>query len=48
MMSKVQECNCEECGTFCQGFRAPNGKLLCADCLWKAWGIRPDEAERDD
>ncbi len=47
-MSRPKDNHCEECDAFCQGFRAPDGKLLCADCLWKIWEIRPDEAESDD
>ena len=43
---KVSETRCSECKTPCQGFIAPNGKILCADCLWKIWGIRPQEAEK--
>lgn len=40
------ETRCEECHTPCQGFVAPNGKVLCADCLWKIWGIKPHEADK--
>lgn len=38
---KVQESKCTNCGAWCQGFTAPNGKLLCADCYYKIWGSRP-------
>lgn len=42
-MGKNGESKCSNCGAWCQGFKAPNGKLLCADCLWKLWGKRPNE-----
>ncbi len=37
---------CESCKTPCQGFKAPDGKTLCADCLWKIWGIKPQDANK--
>lgn len=43
----VKETRCEnpDCKTPCQGFKAPDGKNLCADCLWKIWGIKPNESK---
>lgn len=38
---KVQEFKCQNCGTWCQGFPSPDGKLLCADCYYKIWGKHP-------
>lgn len=48
-MARSQETRCSnpDCRTPCQGFRAPNGQILCAECLWKIWGLRPDEADND-
>ena len=39
--TKVQESRCSNCGTWCQGFIGPDGKLLCSDCYYKIWGKRP-------
>lgn len=37
------KCQNKACGAWCQGFKAPDGKILCADCLWKIWGMKPYE-----
>lgn len=37
------EKKCDNCGTFCQGYKAPDGKILCADCYKKLWGKYPWE-----
>lgn len=42
----VKGCECSECKTPCQGFKAPDGKILCENCLWKKWGIRPQDANK--
>lgn len=36
------ETRCYECGTPCQGFKAPNGNIYCWDCYKKIWGKEPD------
>lgn len=41
LYGRVQEFKCSNCGTFCQGFSGPDGRLLCADCYKKAWGKWP-------
>ena len=43
--TKTSETQCDSCHTPCQGFKAPDGKILCADCLWKIWGIKPQEVK---
>ena len=43
----VKGTRCAKCNTPCQGFKAPDGKILCADCLWKIWELKPNEAKND-
>ena len=31
------ETKCAVCGAFCQGIKAPDGKILCSDCFSKYW-----------
>ena len=38
---KNGETRCAICGTPCQGFKAPDGKIICSDCYYKYWGTRP-------
>ncbi len=33
--------HCAICGAPCQGFKAPDGKIICADCYYKIYGERP-------
>lgn len=40
---RVQEGKCANCGTWGQGFKAPDGKILCSDCLKKLWDMRPTD-----
>lgn len=37
-LGKHGETRCSECGTPCQGIKAPNGKIFCSDCYKKIWG----------
>ena len=41
MSKKVQETRCAECGTWCQGFEGSDGKIYCADCYYKKFGVHP-------
>ena len=34
---------CAECGTPCQGYKGPDGKIYCADCYKKIFGKWPWE-----
>lgn len=34
---KNGETRCAICGTWCQGTKAPDGKILCPDCMKKYW-----------
>lgn len=43
-MVKVQEFRCTNCGVPCQGFKGPDGKLLCWDCYYKKWGKYPHQS----
>lgn len=38
-MESDTRCAC--CGAYCQGYKAPNGKIYCADCYKKysAFGL---------
>lgn len=31
------ETRCAICGAWCQGFKAPDGKIICSDCYKKYW-----------
>ena len=42
-MGKYGETKCANCGTWCQGFAGPDGKIYCADCYYKIWGKYPWE-----
>lgn len=37
------EGKCAACGGIHQRYKAPDGKLLCADCYKKIWGKYPWE-----
>lgn len=37
LILKNGETRCQICGAFCQGFKAPDGKIICADCMEKYW-----------
>lgn len=37
LLSKNGDTTCAKCGAHCQGFKAPNGEILCADCLKRYW-----------
>lgn len=39
--AKNGETRCACCGTPCQGFKGPDGRILCYDCYIKTWGSRP-------
>lgn len=41
IMSKNGETRCAACNTPCQGFKGPDGKILCWDCYIKIWGKQP-------
>ena len=40
-MGKNGETRCASCGTPCQGFKGPDGRILCWDCYKKIWGKAP-------
>ncbi len=31
------ETRCAICGAWCQGIKAPDGKIICSDCYHKYW-----------
>lgn len=35
------ETRCACCGTPCQGFKGPDGKIYCWECYYKTWGEYP-------
>lgn len=35
------ETRCAECGTYCQGWKDPTGRILCWQCFVKIWGTEP-------
>lgn len=35
------ETRCANCGAVCQGFKGPDGRILCPDCYYKIWGEYP-------
>ena len=40
-MKSDTRCAC--CGAYCQGYKAPDGKIYCADYYKKIFGIWPWE-----
>lgn len=40
-IKKNGETQCAYCGTYCQGFKDPFGKIICSDCYVKIYGERP-------
>lgn len=41
-MSRNGETRCAECGTPCQGFKGPDGRIYCWDCYYKIFGEYPE------
>lgn len=33
--------HCANCGTICQGFKGPDGRILCWNCYYEIWGKYP-------
>ena len=41
IMGKHGATQCASCHTPCQGFKGPDGRILCRDCYKKIWGKAP-------